>query len=386
MTEHEIALERAVLGLFVTPVGVRRPSTFLTSIYCSLKQQWNTHVPMACVNANLDFFINPQWFLSLSEPMRETLIAHEIWHIAFMHCDPARAGDRNHRRWNQACDYAINIMLFDHGFHFDKWPPGHPHEGKYIGCLDERFRGMTAEEIYQILEDEAVPCELPFGEDFDSTEIITPAQQSNIIATITKAVTLSDMTGKEAGLLPNSIKVQIDKLLNPKLPWEKLLRRWFTALSNFGANWSRPSRRFTDVYLPSRGGQDGLAHLRWYLDVSGSVTDKQLRVYNSEIAAAKATHAPKLMTVSTFNTRITKTWEFEEDDKITALEIIGRGGTSLKEVFEDIRKHRPSAAVIISDLYVEIPPDPGIPILWICVDNPGAYVPYGTIIHLDSTI
>jgi predicted metal-dependent peptidase len=140
------------------------------------------------------------------------------------------------------------------------------------------------------------------------------------------------------------------------------------------------------VYLPSRGGQDGLAHLRWYLDVSGSVTDKQLRVYNSEIAAAKATHAPKLMTVSTFNTRITKTWEFEEDDKITALEIIGRGGTSLKEVFEDIRKHRPSAAVIISDLYVEIPPDPGIPILWICVDNPGAYVPYGTIIHLDSTI
>lgn len=385
MNEQD-ALDRAVLGLFIAPRGIRRPSSFLTSIYCGLLQQWTDKVPTACVTSKLDLLINPTWFLSLSEGMRETLLAHEIWHIAFMHLDPTRQGNRDHGRWNQACDYAINIMLLDHGFHFDRWPADHPKAGEYIGCLDERFRDMTPEEIYDILEQENMPIELPFGEDFEMSENITPADRSKILATVSKATTLSKMSGKEAGLIPDSIELQISALLNPKLPWDAILRRWLTAKSEFGVSWARPNRRFRDVFLPTRVGQEGLEHLRWYLDVSGSVSDDQLRVYNSEIAAAKSMHSPKQMTVSTFNTKITKTWEFAEDEKIAPLQIVGRGGTDLQEVIDDIRKHRPSAAVIISDLFVSyFPRDPGVPVLWICVDNPGATVPYGRIVHLDST-
>ena len=386
MNEQD-ALDRAVLGLFVAPRGVRRPSSFLTSIYCGLWQQWSDRIPTACVTPRMDLLINPTWFLSLSEPMRETLLAHEIWHIAFMHLDPIRQGNRDHARWNQACDFAINIMLLDHGFHFDRWPAGHSHEGQYIGCLDERFRDMTAEEIYDILEQEDAKIELPFGEDFEVDIEITPADRSKIVATVLKAATLSKMNSKEAGTIPGDIELQISKLLNPKLPWDSILRRWLTEKSAYGVSWRRPNRRFRDVFLPSRAGQEGLAHLRWYLDVSGSVSDDQLRVYNSEMAAAKALHSPQHMTVSTFNTKITKTWEFAEDEPIEALKIVGLGGTDLQEFIDDIRKHRPSAAVIISDLEVGYyPRDPGVPILWICVDNPGATVPYGQIVHLDSRL
>ena len=401
-------LDKAVLGLFVTPTGVNRPSTFLATLYCSLQQAWREDIPTACVTGDMELFINPTWFASLSPAMRETLLAHELWHVGFLHIDPVRTGNRCPDKWNEACDHAINLMLEEHGFRFDKFPAGHPMAGQEMGLKDPRFRGMSAEEIYEILEAEGGKPFLPFGNDFQpgstkqddgsgapggngpgenqKPQPLSPSQMANVIGAVVRAATLSRMNGREAGSLPGSLTTMIDKLLNPRLPWDALLRRWLTERSAYGASWRRPSRRFQDVYMPGRTGQEGLAHLRWYLDCSGSVTDAQLKVYNSEVAGAKATHNPELMTVTSFDTCLRDTWQFSEDQDLMGLEFHGRGGTCLKEVFEDIRKHRPSAAVIISDLDVGIPArNPGIPILWICVDNPKKTVPYGTIIHLDST-
>lgn len=395
LADPQEMLDKAVLGLFVTPTGVNRPSTFLATLYCSLKQAWREDIPTTCVTGDMDLFINPTWFASLSPAMRETVLAHEVWHVGLMHIDPARMGNRCPDKWNEACDHAINLMLEEHGFTFDKFPPGHPMAGETMGLKDPRFRGMSAEEIYEILETEGGKSFLPFGNDFQpgstnqdpdgKSQPLTSAQIANITGAIVRAATLSRMNSREAGSLPGELTTMIDKLLNPRLPWDALLRRWLTERSAYGVSWRRPSRRFQDIYMPGRTGQEGLAHLRWYIDCSGSVTDDQLKVYNSEVAGAKATHNPELMTVTSFDTCLRDTWQFSQDQDLTGLEFHGRGGTCLKEVFEDIRKHRPSAAIIISDLDTEIPPhNPGIPILWICVDNPKKTVPYGTIIHLDS--
>ena len=197
---------------------------------------------------------------------------------------------------------------------------------------------------------------------------------------------VSRMSSKEAGLLPAHLTTIIDELLNPRLPWDALLRRWLTERSEYGATWRKPSRRFDDIYMPGRTGQEGLAHLRWYLDCSGSVSNAQLQVYTTEMAGAKAMHNPERMTVTSFDTQLRDTWEFTLDEELPPLEFTGRGGTCLVSVFADIQKYKPNAAIIVSDLCVDIPPNPGIPILWICVDNPDATVPYGTIVHLDSSI
>jgi predicted metal-dependent peptidase len=397
----EEMLEKAVLGLFVTPAGVNRPSTFLATLYCSLTQRWDESIPTACVTGNMDLIINPTWFATLSDRMRETLLGHELWHIGFMHVDPARVGDRCPDVWNAACDHAINLMMKEHGFHFDNYPPGHSHAGQMMGLADPRFIGMSAEEIYEILIKEGGKPFLPFGNDFQpgstvpnpdgsspgndgQMQPLTPQQLANITAAVVRAATLSRMNSREAGSLPGALVTMIDKLLNPRLPWESLLRRWLTERSAYGSSWRKPSRRFHEIYMPGRTGQEGLAHLRWYLDTSGSVTDAQLKVYNSEVAGAKNTHNPELMTVTSFDTELRDTWAFTEDQNIMGLEFHGRGGTNLEDVMADIRKHRPSAAIIISDLCVDIPKNPGIPILWICVDNPKKRVPYGTIVHLDS--
>ena len=52
-----------------------------------------------------------------------------------------RRSGRDPKRWNEACDYAINPILLDAGLHLP--------EGVLV---DDRFREMSAEQIYNQLQ------------------------------------------------------------------------------------------------------------------------------------------------------------------------------------------------------------------------------------------
>ncbi|HTF64932.1 MAG TPA: hypothetical protein VK638_19820 [Edaphobacter sp.] len=82
---------------------------------------------------------NPQFVETLSAAEIAGTLAHEVMHPALQH--HTRRSGRNPRRWNMACDYAINPMLVDAGLTLPK-----------DVLLDNRFRGMSAERIYNLLE------------------------------------------------------------------------------------------------------------------------------------------------------------------------------------------------------------------------------------------
>jgi predicted metal-dependent peptidase len=65
-------------------------------------------------------------------------------HPALQH--HVRRSGRDPRRWNEACDYAINPLLLDAGLSL---PDG--------VLVDHRFRGMSAEQIYNLRNAEAHP-------------------------------------------------------------------------------------------------------------------------------------------------------------------------------------------------------------------------------------
>ena len=215
MDVQQRMLDKAVLGLFGPDAFA---STFLTTIYCSLRFKWTDLIPTACTNG-LMLMINPVWFETLSEKMRVTLLAHELWQIAYMHM--FREGDRDPEIFNMACDYAINWMLHEHGYHFDVYPPGHIKAGEVIGLLDAQYADMSAEQIYELLIQQATKVNLPFGSDFSKQdpseekedEELTPEDQHEIMAVILRAKIMSDVSSKEAGLLPGDFVTMIDELL-----------------------------------------------------------------------------------------------------------------------------------------------------------------------------
>jgi len=57
----------------------------------------------------VSLYFNPQFVETLSAAEIAGTLAHEVMHPALQH--HIRRGGRNPRRWNMACDYAINPML-----------------------------------------------------------------------------------------------------------------------------------------------------------------------------------------------------------------------------------------------------------------------------------
>lgn len=364
--DRQLMLDKAVTGLFL-----EKHSAFLSTIYCGLKFSWDVAIPTACTNG-LNLLINPSWFASLTERSRVALLAHEIWHVALMHM--ARVGDRDHRAWNWACDHAINLQMLDDGFHFDM---------PYLG--DPQYAGMTAEQIYDLIP-KSMPMQLPFGDDIEcppnqEEKELIEQQVTNLII---RAKTVSEMSGQ--GNLPGEMQAIIDKMLKPKMPWHILLQRWCTEVSSLASTWSKPNRRYPSIYLPSHGGQDGLAHLIFGIDSSGSMSELDLVVINAELAKIKEIHNPKMMEIISFDTQIQDTWEFQAEDKLDRLSIHGRGGTNMQPLFDLVKQKRPTALVMFSDMWCHIPdPVPGVSILWIALNNPSFKASYGHTIHLDTS-
>jgi predicted metal-dependent peptidase len=86
------------------------------------------------------FYYNAEFIDSLSMDQTQFMLAHEALHCALSHF--ARRQHRVKHRWDLACDYAINPLLIEDGL---SPPPNYQ--------VMPEYKGMTAEEIYPLLQD-----------------------------------------------------------------------------------------------------------------------------------------------------------------------------------------------------------------------------------------
>lgn len=89
----------------------------------------------------MSLFYNPDFVETLNAATLAGTLAHEVMHPALHH--HVRRSGRDPKMWNQACDFAINPLLVDAGLSL---PDG--------VLIDDRFRGMSAEQIYNLLDGE----------------------------------------------------------------------------------------------------------------------------------------------------------------------------------------------------------------------------------------
>jgi len=90
---------------------------------------------------------NADFVNKLTEPEVIFVIIHEIMHNANFHF--SRQGSKDHQLWNCAADYAINVQINDMKNDMKAGAKLAPPKGI---LLDDKYRGMSAEMIYDILE------------------------------------------------------------------------------------------------------------------------------------------------------------------------------------------------------------------------------------------
>jgi hypothetical protein len=100
---------------------------------------------------------HPEFVASQTDAAIRLVLAHELLHCIGDHMK--RRQDRNPLIWNWACDYAINPILDGEDFGQAKdetaWPKNA--DGSTMGLLEEKYSGMRAEDIYEIIKDMPPP-------------------------------------------------------------------------------------------------------------------------------------------------------------------------------------------------------------------------------------
>ena len=351
-------------------------AAFLGSLMCTLKFVWDTSIETAGTDG-LSIYWNPDFFKSIPREARETVLLHELWHVARLH--GIRRGTRDPEQWNIACDIRINNDLIKD-------------RRSFIGIEDchkdpdiDKKGVMTEEDIYDQLPPPPPTAKPVWGDgDIMDDQGNADVHAAAVINNVVQAVQQAKMSG-QPGTVPGDIEAMLAKFLEPVIPWQSVLKKFFTDLLEEDYSWKRPNRRHQDIYLPSRYTDEGkLAHLVYFFDVSASVTDSQVTRFNSEVKYIWDEIQPEKLTVIQFDTRIQDVKVFTEGDDFSGIKVHGRGGTCLVEVRQWIIDNNPTAAIVFSDMWVA-PMEPlprEIPIIWAIIGNPRVTPPFGKAIHI----
>lgn len=358
----------------------KKDATFISTIVLSLKSSWRADIPTACTDG-INLYINEDWFLNGMNPLEQVgLLAHEAWHVALQHVLADRRKNRDFKVFNEAADHVINLMLTDSGYRIPKG-----------GLCDPQYRGMSTEQVYDLLIKDPSKQDPNFVPDIEIVDISNDpmqnqANRNQITDTLVRAATQSKMAGDSSGSIPGDILIALEELLYPKLPWYVILHDFFNGFAQDDYSFSKPNRRFMpDIYLPSLFSE-GMGTLACAVDTSGSVSDHDFMAFATEMDAIKETMCPSAMYVVDFDTQINSVYKIGEDASIRTLQFKGRGGTDLQPVFDHYEKNPPQVLIIFSDLECrEVTKNPGYPVIWIRTPGSGFTPTFGKLIEFDPS-
>ena len=358
------------------------------------KYKVSEDVPTAMTNG-IDCIYGDAFIRKLSESDRRGLIMHENLHKTFQHTFLWKhLYEQNAKIANQACDYVINIIIKD----LDKKSGGFvtlPQGGLY----DERFRGMSSQEVFDILMDEREEggsggdgCDEDDDEGagldgHDWTEL-PKDKQDEIKKEIDQAIRQGALM---AGKLGGNLSRELGELLQPKVDWREQLRDFVTSLADGKdvSTWQRVNRRWLqhDMYMPSTLSET-MGRIVIGVDTSGSIGGEELNKFLSEVQSICATVKPDIVDLIYWDTEVAKheIYDREKQDKLVqSTKPAGGGGTdpSCVPAYIEANKLNPECVIMLTDGYVGTWGTWKHPLVWCIVGGNKATPSVGASIYVD---
>jgi|TARA_R110000868_G_scaffold56564_2_gene175089 predicted metal-dependent peptidase len=367
-------LDREVREILTTArVGLLLKASFFGNLATRLTL---TNADEWCPTAATDgrkFYYNTRFIKMLKPKEVEFLFGHEVLHCVYDHF--GRRGERDPQLWNIADDYCVNGDLKKHNV------------GEFITsvpCLyDKKYEGLSAEEVYDILYENAEKIDITQlldqmvdehldGEGDDANlnvpggdnkkegkgrPKITAEDRRRIKDEIKEAMiaaAAADATG--AGNLPNGVKRILQELTEPKMNWRELLRMQLESTIKSDYTWMRTSRKGWDMDAVMPGMKlDPMIDIALMIDASGSMQDSMLKDILSETAGIMESFPAYKIHVATFDTEVynPKQYDSENLEDIREYEINGGGGTDFTCMFDYLKQEEiePKRLIVFTDGY-----------------------------------
>jgi predicted metal-dependent peptidase len=364
ITDHDKALSKAKITLMSKP-----DSVFFTTVCFSLKHIWDNSISTAGASTK-EIRFNVKFFMSLDIEEQVFLLLHETMHTAYLHTIRVQSWMCPDRA-NIAMDHVINLQLIERGFKMPK-----------NGYADPKYKGMAWEEVYKLLpENPGKPMMQDVRPETGTPEEIEQAKRC-VEDILVSAAIQSKMAGDNPGAIPGDIQIFLNGLLNPKLPWTRLLQKYLQTYNKSDYSFKKLNRRFFPKhYLPSLWGKK-LMDLAIAVDISGSVSDSDFHQFVSEIATIFRMMAPDKITLIQFDTCIKSIDEVKSLKELTAVKFIGRGGTAISPVITWANAAKPQLLMVFTDGEFRFHGDVAkSETLWLIHNNEKFTPPFGRVIH-----
>jgi predicted metal-dependent peptidase len=354
--------------LITARVGLLLRASFFGNLATRLKlvnaDEW---CPTAATDGR-NFYYNTRFIKMLRPKEVEFLFGHEVLHCVYDHF--GRRGERDPQLWNIANDYCVNQDLKEHNV------------GEFITsvpCLyDKKYRGMSSEEVYDSLYENAEKIDISKlldqmldehlsgegDEDSDGDQDgerkgrprLSEADRQAIRDEIKEAMLAAAAASGDAGNLPGGVKRLIQELTEPKMNWRELLRMQLESTIKSDYTWMRASRKgwHMDAVMPGMK-LDPMIDIAVAIDTSGSIGEAMLKDFLSEIQGIMDSFPAYKIHVFCFDTEVHNPAQYNSDnlDSITEYEPGGGGGTDFTAIYDYLKAEEiePKRLVVFTDGY-----------------------------------
>lgn len=383
-------------------VKIMDKATALASVLMVGERTVDDGVPTAMTDGKNEKY-GRQFVEKLSDAELRFLIMHEVYHKLYKHLTTwLHLYKQDGRLANMACDYVINLKIsdefgqvtMDDGSMFVSMPKG--------GCMDERFRGMNAKQVYDILKQEQ---ESDNGQgkgtgdgdegagldahDWQGAQEMPEEEAKALAREIDEAVRQGALV---AGKLGSGGLRDMEELLKTKIDWREALRDFITTTCQGKdySTWKRPNRKYigAGVYMPS-GVSEKVEELVIGIDTSGSIGGAELAQFLGEVAGICEQVMPSRVRLLYWDTKVCRDEKYDEHevpDIVKSTKPAGGGGTDARCVPNYLTEQgiKPQAVVMLTDGYVGSWGEWTCPVLWCIVGNKSAVPTYGACVHVEE--
>jgi len=317
------------------------------------------------------FYYNNGFVHKLTPKEAEFGFAHEVLHNVFDHM--GRRDHRDPQLSNIAADYAANQILKDE--HIGMVP-------NFIKIFqDDKYRGLSYEEIYALLEEKAIKIDLSQlgellddhldgddegegggdkdGEDVDGSGKGRPrltAEEKRQIREEMKEAVLAAAQSAGAGRVPAGIRRMISDFTEPKMDWRQILRMNIQSIFKSNFSFARPNRKsqHCGAILPGMMNEETI-DVSVAIDMSGSISDAMAKDFISEVKGIMDEYKDFRLDLWCFDTQVYNYARFTPDaaDDILSYEVKGGGGTDFDVNFEFMKNEDivPKKFIMFTDGY-----------------------------------
>lgn len=396
---------------------------FAQLIYDGMEIVYTRDVPLAATDS-VHIFVNHEGLelFGIDDIMQRVFVlAHEVGHrvfndlvmsIIWRQTNQVVIGSGkwlpyNHHIMNKAMDYRINAMLVD--AKLGKMPE--------VGLFDKNISAKGLEscvEIYARIYDEekksgkggkgglydgGAGAKVP-GSGFDrhlepgkkEVDRERVKREHSLVA----AAEIAQRTNP--GSIPGAVKLLLDEIIHPKVPWEQHLRSTMTRKAGEPKlDWRHRNRRLAGREEPlffAKMGRKGAGTIIVGYDTSGSCCSSAVQQrFFGEMGGIVADLNPELLIVVWCDAKVQRVDELSSPTDLVELRndinraggAPGGGGTAFEPVFDWVKKRqlRPDMLVYLTDTQGSFPNvAPDYPTIW-CSIGGKTKVPFGDLINVE---